>query len=196
MAEEVKDPGSGIVIRGVMLFVFLLLLLVGSYYLFFRHPQQVMPTAVEPAERILAQTLQPAAPFPATVQWGHFQQLANSLPSAPGWQIRYTAARALARRGSDQVPWDVFAEILDENRQFSNFRVKLPDGKTVSDEAAARQIVLSGLRAVGEWREKRQDAAPSGDLLVVLARIDALADTSVPEIKSQAEKTRAAFKKS
>jgi hypothetical protein len=31
--------------------------------------------------------------------------LADRMPSAPGWEIRYNAATTLARRGSSAVPW-------------------------------------------------------------------------------------------
>src|SRR6266404_2957741 len=44
--------------------------------------------------------------------------------SEPGWKIRYNAAVALMRRGSDQVPWRVVREMLDEKQQLKNSEFK------------------------------------------------------------------------
>ena len=65
--------------------------------------------------------------------------------SRAGWEIRYNAAAALARRGSDRIKdhIEVLSEMLDENQQLLNFRTKLKEGQDVPDEQAARATVIS-----------------------------------------------------
>lgn len=107
--------------------------------------------------------------------------------SSPGWQIRYNATIALLRRGSDQTPWTVVREMLDEKQQLKNCEFPLPDGRTVADEAAARGFVIAALKAVGEWQRKSGQRPPAAD---VVAAIDQLATSEIPELKIQAEKAR------
>src|SRR4051794_16315506 len=54
-------------------------------------------------------------------------------PSAKGWEVRYNAALALARRGAAQTPWEVIAEMLDEKQQLRNFRASPKKGVDVPD---------------------------------------------------------------
>ena len=112
--------------------------------------------------------------------------------SAPGWQIRYNATVALARRGSDQVPWKVVREMLSEKQQFKNFPVLLHDGREVPDEAAARATVVTGLKAVAEWHRKHAGNKPvmTPALQDVYAAVDQLAESPIAELKIQAERTR------
>ena len=42
-------------------------------------------------------------------------------PSSLGWEIRQNAAATLARRGSDQVSWSVFREMVDLPRMTGAF---------------------------------------------------------------------------
>src|SRR5207253_8728511 len=58
----------------------------------------------------------PTAGFPANVSWGALHQLAEHMPSSPGYSIRLNAAATLARRGSDHVSWATFREMLDPQR--------------------------------------------------------------------------------
>lgn len=111
-------------------------------------------------------------------------------PSPPGWEIRYNATLALARRGSDKVRLDVLSEILDEDKQMRNFRVKLKDGTEVPDESAARTIILSALKAVAELHAKR----PSLDLSPLSPAIDKLAESPVVMLRAEADRTRIALK--
>jgi len=190
-----SDPGAGIVVRGLFLFVLLVVVVGAGYLLIFRRSAQVAPAPLaDPAATVGLWTV-PAAGFPATLSWGALHQLADNLPSAPGWEIRYTAASSLARRGSADIPWEVFEELLDERRQFRNFRVRLQDGRLVPDEAAARQIILRGLQALAEWH-KKQDRAKgkvSDALAKGYAAVDKLTESPVLELRAQAEKTRATF---
>jgi hypothetical protein len=79
---------------------------------------------------------------------------ASVKPSPKGWQIRYNAAIALAVKGSKKVPFRELTEMLDENKQLKNFRVKLKDGRDVPDEAGARKTLINTLRALAEWHRK------------------------------------------
>lgn len=117
-------------------------------------------------------------------------------PSAKGWEVRYNAALALARRGSASAPWETIAEMLDEKQQLRNFRLKIQGGKDLGDEGAARGVVLNALQAVRQWREKQTNppVANAGSFELVRTKIDALAAHSVAEVKVQAEKTRQALK--
>lgn len=86
-------------------------------------------------------------PAPPDVQ----DSLAKMEPSKPGWEVRYNAVMALARRGSTKLPIDVLAEVLDEKQQMRNFMGKTPEDEVVVDEQAARVTVLSGLKALEKW---------------------------------------------
>lgn len=117
-------------------------------------------------------------------------------PSAVGWEIRYNAAAALARRGSDRVPWERFAEMLDEKQQMRNFRVELEDGRVAVDESAARTALISALRALADWHTKQRTAnhktVPTG-LWRIYEQVDRLADSPIAELKKEAERARATF---
>lgn len=79
--------------------------------------------------------------------------------SAVGWEVRYNAALALARRGSPHVKdpevWDSLQEMLDENQQLRNFITKSEDGRETDDETGARATVISALEAVQELHRKQ-----------------------------------------
>jgi hypothetical protein len=91
------------------------------------------------------------APFPAAYNWGVLQQVAQNSPSPKGWEIRYNATLALARKGSPNLPFDIAAEMLDEKQQMLNFSMCLKNGKMAVDEAAARRTVINALEAIVEW---------------------------------------------
>ena len=62
-------------------------------------------------------------------------------PSKAGWEVRYNATVALARRGSDKIKdeqvWENLLEMLDEEQQLRNFHRELKDKSEVPDEAGA-----------------------------------------------------------
>jgi hypothetical protein len=116
-------------------------------------------------------------------------------PSAPGWEIRYNAALALARRGSPSTPWPIIREMLDEQQQRRNFQVTLQSGKVVPDEEAALRTVYNTIGALGEWH-KKQDAAKvtvSAELRSVYAQVDRLAEHSNTQIRVHADRVRQNF---
>jgi hypothetical protein len=119
-------------------------------------------------------------------------------PSAPGWEIRYNAALALARRGSKDTPWPIIHEMLDEGRQLRNFQVKLQSGSVVPDAEAALRTVYNTLGAVGDWH-KKQDAAKltvPPELKLVYDDVDRLAASSNTQIRVQADRVRQMFVRS
>jgi hypothetical protein len=114
-------------------------------------------------------------------------------PSAPGWQVRYNAAIALARRGSAKTPWPLLREMLDENQQLRNFTDPEAGAKKGEpDEAAARSTVLETLKAVAEWHRKQTGPiAVTPEMKSVYAQVDRLAEK--PMYQAEAERTRQAL---
>jgi hypothetical protein len=76
-------------------------------------------------------------------------------PSSRGWQIRYNATLALLVKGSKHIPFKEVLEMLDENQQLRNFRVKQENGQEVADETGARKTILNALKAIADWAKKR-----------------------------------------
>ena len=192
MAQEDK----GLVMRGIFL-----LALIGALVtfvlalIFWRSPPPVHAVETPPEFYVASLAAPTSLGFPAHVSWPSVYQLSQSLPSEPGWDVRYNAAATLARRGSANVPWPLIREMLDEKQQLRNQRVRLPDGRDVYDEVAARAFTISALRAVAAWHEMQAEGkrtAPS-PLLDIYTRVDELAQSPHAELKDQAQKTREAF---
>ncbi len=137
--------------RGLVLLALLAAIAVVVLMALFRSEPAAAPKPKSSAEPLVVALSGPGTAFPATLQWGSLPLLAEALPSAPGWDIRYNATTSLARLGSKNLPLDILCEMLDEELQMRNFRTQLADGKVVSDEAAARRTVLIGLKAVLDW---------------------------------------------
>jgi hypothetical protein len=159
---------SDIVTRGLVLLALMVMLAVVGYAVFFHRPT-AKPTSV------LVNADEPA--------------------SAPGWNIRYQAVCTQADRGSNQVRWDVYRELLDEHQQFRNFQVQLKDGRVVVEESNAHKIMLRGLKDLATWHSKqdRSKTTPGAELLEVYATVDKLTESKIPELKNQALQTRATF---
>jgi hypothetical protein len=108
-------------------------------------------------------------------------------PSRDGWAVRYNATLALARRGSDRVKdghvWENLLEMLDEEQQLRNFRVKDTD---YSDEASARMTVISALQAIDELHRRR----PEMDLSSLNPAIEKLLATSNVAVRTEANRTK------
>jgi hypothetical protein len=191
MAQEDK----GLVMRGMFLLAVIgALVMFVAVLLFWRQPVRTVPREEGPEHYIAQLIAPPFEAFPSHVWWPTIFKLSETLPSEPGWEIRYNAAATLARRGSANVPWPILREMLDEAQQRRNQGVRLPDGQYTYDEVAARAFTLIALRAIATWHEKQQgDGAVPAGLREIYARVDELAQSPHEEVKAQAEKTRATF---
>ena len=193
MAQEDK----GLVLRGLILFTGIgVIVAIVLGIIFWRAPTTPPTLASPPEHQIPAVILPQLGAYPSGVPWVALASLRDTMPSAPGWNIRYNAATSYARRGSSSVPWHSIREMLDEKQQMRNQRIRLEDGRDVYDEAAARAYVLSALKAIAAWHEKRKaegktDVPP--ELREIYTIVDGLAESPFVEMKLQAEKARATF---
>ncbi len=116
----------------------------------------------------------------------------ETVPSADrspaGWETRYTATVALARRGSDLVKdrMEILSEMLDEDQQRRNFRTKLKDGRESTNELEAQQTVTNGLKALVELHRKRPDI----NLSSFQAALNKLAESSNVPLRDEALRTK------
>ena len=190
MAQEDR----GLVLRGLVLFAGVGVLVTIVLTILFTRPQPVAPTADFAPENLLPLLLAPnVAGYPAGVAWGAVEMLGETMPSAPGWEIRYNAVTALARRGSSAVPWALMREMLDEKQQMRNARVRV-DGKDVIDEAAARSNMIGALKALAAWHEAQKGSREtSAELREIYTAVEKLTESAIPELKAQAEKARGTF---
>jgi len=130
------------------------------------------------------------AGFPASLPWIALYQLSDTLPSAPGWEVRYTATRVLANRGSARLPLPVLCEMLDEQRQSRNFQAKLADGRVVPDEGAAAQEVVIALKAVGEWRKHTAAVQAAGaEMRTLTEAVEKLTRSRNNVVRTRAQET-------
>jgi hypothetical protein len=121
--------------------------------------------------------------------------------SAPGWEVRYNAAAALARRGSDKALDEsvrtALLEMLDEEQQLRNFPVKDEkgivrkdkDGRTQPDVAAAQLTVVSTLRALTELHRRR----PELDLSPFKPAVAKLTQSASLGVSTEAKKAEQIF---
>ncbi len=195
MAQEDK----GLVLRGFLLLAFIGGLVAVVLAILFSRTQPVEPPlASGPVEYVpsVASLVAPGlASFPSGVAWHAVAKLGETLPSGPGRDIRYNAAATLARRGSASVPWALIREMLDEKLQMHNHRVRLADGRDVYDESAARATMMTALRALADWHDKRADkkAPVPAEVREIYNLVDKLTQSRFGELTIQAEKTRATF---
>jgi pimeloyl-ACP methyl ester carboxylesterase len=183
--------------RGLLLLALMSGLVVVVLTILFQRPRQALPVGESQPELYSGALVSSAAFYPASLSWAALYQVGADLPSAPGWEIRYNAAWALARLGSDKIPWPLFREMLDEKRQMRNFRAQLEDGRTVPDEAKARETVLIALRSLADWHAKQKELqrtqVPVEVQTGVYPLVDQLAASPIAQLKFQAEKTRSTF---
>jgi len=110
--------------------------------------------------------------------------------SPPGWEVRYNAAAALARRGSDKAleprVKETLLEMLDEQQQMRNFRKAAPNGKEASDAGGAQLTVITTLHALNELHRRR----PELDLGAFADSVQTLADHSNLAVSTEAKKTQ------
>jgi hypothetical protein len=192
MAQEDK----GLVLRGMILLLVILAIVGVVLTILLRRAPEDKSISERPAEFFVPSVVLPTVgAFPSSVNWGAMCEMMTTMPSAPGFDIRYDAAKTLARRGSPNTPWALFREMLDERQQLRNNRVRHADGREVYDEANARAIMTSAVRAVAAWHKKQGDKTPNvpAELREVYAAVDKLAESPFGELKIQADKARATF---
>ncbi|HYT89982.1 MAG TPA: hypothetical protein VEL76_14850 [Gemmataceae bacterium] len=188
---EVANSGlthRGLVLLGLMAAVVVVLWAV------LRPSRQTPPEAAGKPDLPAALVCPIVGTFPASVPWSSVGRMDGVMPSAPGWQVRYNATVALARRGSPRLPFDILSEMLDEDRQMRNWRARLQDGREVPDEAAARRTVLAALKVFAEWH-KHADAvktvgADNPDLRKVYAAVEKLTHSPNQVVKMEATNVR------
>jgi hypothetical protein len=185
---------SGLAKRGLLLLVLILALAGVVLYMLYR-PAPTPPPG-EPRHPELATLTLPIAggTFPASINWGGIADLHDKLPDNPGWEVRYNAALALAHRGSSELPFGVFCQMLDENLQLRNFQ-GTEDGKSFVDEQAARRTVLNALKGLGDWHKNKEAVAKVGKdspgLQRVYAAIDRLTHSENSVLKEEAQNIQA-----
>jgi hypothetical protein len=193
MAQE----NQGLALRGLILLAVIGGLVTLMLGFMFWQSHTPPPTLVAPPEHQIPSLAAPnVGAFPSGISWYAIYQLGETMPSAPGWEVRYNAATTLARRGSAAVPWALLREMLDEKLQMRNYRVRHADGRDVYDEAAARANTVRALKALAVWHEKRkaeQNLEVPSDLAEIYAMVDKLATSPFVELKIQAEKARGSF---
>ena len=107
-----------------------------------------------------------------------------------GLGIRYQAAVALARHGSNKAPLDLLAEMLDESTQMDLHRVRsTKDGHEAPDRAAAYADMENALNALVELHRKNSRV----NLTPLETPLEKLKDSPNPDIRREAERTRAAL---
>jgi hypothetical protein len=126
--------------------------------------------------------------------WNHAAAPAASptgAGSAPGWEVRYNATLALARRGSDKVRLDVMEEMLDPDRQMQNFRTRPKNGPETTDERGACEAVVGALDRLVELHQQR----PGLDLSEVHPAVEKLRHSPNRAVQVRAERTLIALRK-
>lgn len=115
-------------------------------------------------------------------------------PSSPGWEVRYNAALALARRGSDGVKddraWETLQEMLNEEQQLRNFKHRTRGNKEVPDAGAAHMELITALQAVEELHRRR----PELDIAGLKPMVEKLVTSSSVAVSTQARRTLPIFK--
>jgi hypothetical protein len=194
-----SQEGKGLIQRGLLLVGGIAVLaLVVLWILLARPGGGETPKETVPTEWLAMFGGTGVQPFPGYVDWPAVAELPKVLPSGPGWEIRYNATLALARRGSTHLPLGTVREMLDEPKQMRNFRAPLEAGGSVPDEVAARLTILSTLKALAEWWHKlpaddRARTANEPDMRAVRQEVDQLAQSVNKVVKSEAERTRLAL---
>jgi hypothetical protein len=137
----------------------------------------------------------------AVVLVGRFQQVGqgqvtgsptvpspSAAPGDGGWEIRYTATIALAKRGSDLITerFGILAEMLDQDRQMQRFRTRLKRGGEVADEGEVVLSLTNALKAVAALHQRK----PGLDLSPLYPAIHKLAESPNPALKAEAERTQ------
>src|SRR5262249_23099931 len=110
------DSNAPLVRRGLLLLGIMTAIVIAVWAMLLRGRRKQSPAEKRDPAPLASLIGSPVSGLPG-VSWAALGQVAQTLPSPPGWEVRYNAAIALARRGSTHVPFDLLAEMLDEDRQ-------------------------------------------------------------------------------
>lgn len=100
-----------------------------------------------------------------------------------GLEIRYHAALALARRGSDRVPVPLLVDMLSEEQLQRNLRMK-KDGRDVPDQDAAQATLANALKVIAELHARQ----PERDLSVLRPALEQLMKSQQAALRVEAER--------
>jgi len=182
---------TGMVQRGLFLFAILGAIAVVTLFVTLYRPEPVLKPP-PPTEYALTSVGVPTMGFPAALSWDAVYKVGSTLPSTPGWQVRYNATRALAHRGSARLPLDILAEMLNEEQQLRN-NVEALNGKKYVDEASANIIVIGALKAVRAWHKHPEAVTAVGrdnpELQRVYAAVNRLRDSKNAVVQAEAANT-------
>jgi hypothetical protein len=127
--------------------------------------------------------------LPLACNRGSVPSVVSGPASPPGWEVRYNAAIALARRGSPSALEDPVKEsilqMLDEDQQMRNFRETV-NGKEVSDAGKAQLTVITAVQALAELHRRK----PELDLSPFKPAIDKLSGSPNLAVSTEAKKTQ------
>lgn len=197
MAETQTTSGKGFLIGALLLVLGLGAFGAYQIYSVWKSPTQAVARLETSPEQLIHLWKSPQAAFPSAIAWGPLLQLSDALPSPPGFEIRYTATRVLASRGSPRIPLDILREMIDEERQMRNFRVQLKDGKVVPNQGEAWEVVLIGLKAISEWHRHPgavKSVGNSQQLQDLYRSIEKLTKSPSQTVRTHAENVRLALK--
>ena len=182
---------SGLVYRGLLLLGMMLVLVTFVLFVVLRRGETPLPQTTQDAGLVASSLPTAGLAFPGQINWGALGKLSEKLPSSNGWHVRYAAALALARAGSDNVPFDVLAQMLDEDLQMRNWLVVKDDGKVFTDEQEARRMVFNALRGVADWHKHKEavDKVGKGNpgLQRVYAAVERLTHSTNSALQQEAE---------
>jgi hypothetical protein len=129
------------------------------------------------------------AALPIACNRGSAPAVVTGPKSTPGWEVRYNAAVALARRGSASVLEDPAKEsilqMLDEDQQMRNFRETV-NGKEISDAGKAQLTVITAVQALADLHQRKPDL----DLSPFKSAIDKLVNSPSLAVSTEAKKTQ------
>jgi hypothetical protein len=106
--------------------------------------------------------------------------------AAQALDVRYNAAVALARHGSERARVDLLAEMLDEDRLRQNLRIKPEGGPEGPDEEAVEKTLVNGLKAIAELHRRQ----PGRDLSSLKEPVGKLTQDSLAVVRGEAERTQ------
>jgi hypothetical protein len=98
-------------------------------------------------------------------------------------EVRYHAALALARRGSDKTPFQLLAEMLNEEQLERNLR-RRHEGRDLPDRDAAQATLANALKVVTELHARQ----PERDLSKLYPALEQLTRSSQAAVRVEAER--------